>query len=135
MKTIGSASTARPQNGFTMIELLIVIVILGILAGIAMPHFFKTKEKAYMAAMKSDLRNLVTAEEHYFVGNMAYTNSLAAMAYNSSAKVTLAITLDATPPVGFVAIATHTGTAETCAIFISAPAQAPATTEGAPQCT
>jgi len=52
----------EPQ-GFTLIELLIVVVIIGILAAIAIPKFANTKEKAYLASMKSDLRNLITAEE------------------------------------------------------------------------
>ncbi len=54
------------RKGFTLIELLIVVVIIGILAAIAIPKFANTKEKAYLASMKSDLRNLVTAEEAYF---------------------------------------------------------------------
>src|SRR5438874_6609265 len=53
------------RKGFTLIELLIVVVIIGILAAIAIPKFANTKEKAYLASMKSDLRNLVTAEEAY----------------------------------------------------------------------
>src|SRR5437773_8128161 len=51
------------RKGFTLIELLIVVVIIGILAAIAIPKFANTKAKAYIASMKSDLRNLVTAEE------------------------------------------------------------------------
>src|SRR5438270_13059765 len=55
----------RNKKGFTLIELLIVVVIIGILAAIAIPKFAKTKEKAYLASMKSDLRNLATYEESY----------------------------------------------------------------------
>ena len=55
----------RSRKGFTLIELLIVVVIIGILAAIAIPKFSKTKERAYVASMKSDLRNLATNEETY----------------------------------------------------------------------
>jgi type IV pilus assembly protein PilA len=60
------------KKGFTLIELLIVVVIIGILAAIAIPKFANTKTKAYTAAMKSDLRNLVTAEEAFFADSGKY---------------------------------------------------------------
>ncbi|CAN5920947.1 hypothetical protein BH11GEM2_BH11GEM2_32210 [soil metagenome] len=60
------------RKGFTLIELLIVVVIIGILAAIAIPKFANTKSKAYIAAMKSDLRNLVTAEESFFADSTKY---------------------------------------------------------------
>jgi type IV pilus assembly protein PilA len=60
------------KKGFTLIELLIVVVIIGILAAIAIPKFANTKTKAYTAAMKSDLRNLVTAEESFFSDSGTY---------------------------------------------------------------
>ncbi len=125
------------RKGFTLIELLIVVVIIGILAAIAIPKFSNTKEKAYMAAMKSDLRNLVTAEEAYFADNTTYTTdkTAAALNFTESAGVTVAISVTAGPPVSYNGIATHTGTAETCAIAINEAPAAPATTEGEPRCT
>src|SRR5437867_12029059 len=64
------------RKGFTLIELLIVVVIIGILAAIAIPKFANTKEKAYLASMKSDLRNLITAEEAFFADSVKYTTAI-----------------------------------------------------------
>lgn len=122
------------RKGFTLIELLIVVVIIGILAAIAIPKFANTKEKAYIASMKSDLRNLVTAEEAYFADFTTYTNSLATTQYNASAGVTVAIA--GATGTGWTATATHSGTAKSCAIFAGGAAPvSPATTEGEPKCT
>ena len=109
------------RKGFTLIELLIVVVIIGILAAIAIPKFSNTKEKAYVAAMKSDLRNLVTAEESHFADNLTY-GSIAQLgsAYSSSAGVLVATS--AVTATGWSASATHTGTAQTCTIALGAAA-------------
>ncbi len=123
------------RKGFTLIELLIVVVIIGILAAIAIPKFSNTKGKAYLAAMKSDLRNLVTAEEAYFADNTTYTTDKVALNYTESTGVTLTPVVTAGPPVGYSATTVHVGTAETCAIFINVAAVAPAINEGEPKCT
>ena len=75
-----TAPTVR--KGFTLIELLIVVVIIGILAAIAIPKFANTKSKAYVTAMKSDLRNLVTAEEAFFSDSTYYTTATVLVAKN-----------------------------------------------------
>ncbi len=83
-------STAK--KGFTLIELLIVVVIIGILAAIAIPKFANTKEKAYVAAMKSDLRNMATAEEGYFADNQTYTTvARRTMDFTASQAVTATV--------------------------------------------
>jgi type IV pilus assembly protein PilA len=75
------------RKGFTLIELLIVVVIIGILAAIAIPKFANTKSKAYVTAMKSDLRNLVTAEEAFFSDSSKYTSAMSQLKFQNSTGV------------------------------------------------
>jgi prepilin-type N-terminal cleavage/methylation domain-containing protein len=111
---------SRNRKGFTLIELLIVVVIIGILAAIAIPKFANTKEKAYLAAMKSDLRNIATYEEQYAADNggdyFAGTATSAAplQGFSPSQNVTVTVTADPGPPPSWAASATHSQTAKTC---------------------
>ncbi len=66
------------RKGFTLIELLIVVVIIGILAAIAIPKFATTKDKAKLASIKTDLRNLMTAQEAYFSDYSTYAATVGA---------------------------------------------------------
>ncbi len=133
------------RKGFTLIELLIVVVIIGILAAIAIPKFASTKEKAYLASMKSDLRNLATTEEGFFADNQVYTvinaSNVAGVAtadpatgFVPSAGVTISAALSGQ---GWNASTVHTATPKTCDIFLGAGATTAgfATVEGEPKCT
>src|SRR3954469_22563354 len=108
------------KNGFTLIELLIVVVIIGILAAIAIPKFANTKDKAYVAQMKSDLRNLATYEEQYSADNGgSYFGGTATMAaplqgFTPSQNVTIVATAVAGPPPSWSATATHSQSAKVC---------------------
>lgn len=64
----------RNEKGFTLIELMIVIAIIGILAAIAIPQFNAYRARSFNAAANTDLRNAMTAEEGYFTDHDTYTN-------------------------------------------------------------
>ena len=118
----------RHERGFTLIELLIVVVIIGILASIAIPKFVNTKEKTYVAAMKSDLRNLATAQEAYFYDSATYTSSMASLNMSPTAAVTLTINVSAG---GWNGTSSHALTARRCYLYGgSGPPIGPATVEG-----
>ena len=121
------------KKGFTLIELLIVVVIIGILAAIAIPKFANTKEKAYVASMKSDLRNLVTAQEAYFADNVTYATTTTNLSYNFSAGNTVTVT--SATGTGWSATATSNATLKTCGIFYgSATPPITGQTESTPVC-
>ncbi len=62
------------QKGFTLVELMIVVAIIGILAAIAIPQFAKYRARAYNSAALSDMRNLKTDLEGYYAQWQEYPN-------------------------------------------------------------
>lgn len=136
----GTGEPMRAENrGFTLIELLIVVVIIGVLAAIAIPKFVNTKEKAVVTAMRSDLRNLATVQETYWVQNASYYSgvipNIGTFEYQPSQGV--AVSVVSGTPAGWSAQASAPGlTAQTCVIYYGeAPPIPPATADAAVVCT
>lgn len=109
------------SRGFTLIEVLVVLVLAGILAVIAIPRVSAARERAYVATMKSDLRNLVAAQAAYFATHEAYAAALPT-GFHSSGGVTLV--MDSATSTGWGARASHDATSATCTVATGPSGQA-----------
>jgi prepilin-type N-terminal cleavage/methylation domain-containing protein len=116
----------RDTKGFTLIELLIVVVIIGILAAIAIPQFASTKEKAFDATAKSDVRNAMSAMEAYFADNQSYgsaANVLTSGNFTTSTGIAISAGGSAS---GYAVTASHTSSGNTFYVVVGSGS----TTEG-----
>jgi type IV pilus assembly protein PilA len=122
------------RAGFTLIELLIVVVIIGILAAIAIPKFSATREKSFMASMRSDLRNLATQQDIYHNTNYTYSTNPSAVGFVNSDGVI--VTISEATGTGWAATSYHIGfPGGVCELFQgSATPTGPASVEGSMEC-
>jgi prepilin-type N-terminal cleavage/methylation domain-containing protein len=109
------------RRGFTFIELLIVMVVMSVLAGIGVPRIRSMKERSYQAMLRSDLGALRTAQEAYYAENLRYATDISALEFRLSTNVSIAI--ESTDPLkGWRAEARHLWLATPCTTAAGADA-------------
>ena len=109
------------RKGLTLVELLVVLVVLGILSGIAIAKFVTTKQAAYVASMKSDLRNFALYEQNYVIESQGsyFSGNGSAQGFVPTVGVTVSATAEPGPPPNWIATASHDKTSVICSIASS----------------
>ena len=120
--------------GFSLIELLVVMVVMGILVGLAIPRYQEYKRRYYLTTMVADLRNLATTEEAYW--NIAGTYSMDLQQIQYSASPSVSVSMVSADTLGWAARASYAGDTAICAIYYgNAPILPPATMKNLIGCT
>lgn len=83
----------REESGFSLIELLIVILVIGIIAAIAIPQFLSAWDRAKQRRTMADMRSMVAANATFFVDNQDYAPNLPQL--QADGYIQVAVTQDA----------------------------------------
>ena len=94
------------RTGFTLVELLVVMVFIGALSSMAVPRFREYKVRAYVSAMQSDLGNLRIAEEAHWAIHQVYATDTSSLDLRFTTNVVVSITSKDISG-GYTAVATH----------------------------
>ena len=122
------------ERGFTLIEILMVVVIIGILAALAIPKFSRSRSMTYSASIRQDLRTLSVAQEDYFLEKSVYATETKYLNFLTSPGVT--ITIGTASMLGWSATGSHPMAYPiVCAVFWGPVSPvSPATEEGQINC-
>jgi type IV pilus assembly protein PilE len=128
--------SVHADRGFTLVELLIAIVIIGLLASMAITQTSGFKDRSFATTMRSDLRNFATYEESFFYDNAVYSSDLGLVmdqGYRPSPSVT--VTIAEATATGWAVVASHGQSTVECGLFVGdAAAVGAATDEGVTEC-
>ncbi|MDQ6995795.1 MAG: prepilin-type N-terminal cleavage/methylation domain-containing protein [Mariprofundaceae bacterium] len=80
----------KKAKGFTLIELMIVVAIIGILAAIAIPQFSSYRIKAFNGSAQADLRNIMTSQEAGYAETQSYVNITGVVGSNTALTASIA---------------------------------------------
>src|SRR2546423_4555074 len=78
----------RDEEGFTLIELMVVVLIIAILLAIAIPSFLGARGRANDRAAQSNARNALTAEKTFYTDNQTYASDVALTTANIEPSLT-----------------------------------------------
>ena len=116
------------SKGFTLIELMIVVAIIGVLAAIALPNFLRFQCRATQSEAKTNLGGIRVCQEAYFAEHKKYGNNFAGMGFAPKGRVkysyttsgnTEGFTATAIGQIGYVAGDVWTMTATTSGLTLT----------------